>query len=330
MITRYENEIEGITFDLTPEEIEALKSIRIGGSGPKTPLSGLTEAELIAGFKSGRFKEPEVRAELKAKGYGDVAIDATIESAIEYAGPPTPGTPEAQKLVTSQQQAREQTKGPTSYADLSDAEIVANFDPQEAYRILVNEKGMTPASAAFKITQAEQKRAKEAEAEAGKKIDPLKTPQGQALAAKGLGPSLTVANIMEGAERGFWSPDDAYKALVTFKGLIEPEAATTLKMRGWQQGGQGQPQQAQQPQGAGMMTAAQGGPTPYNAPQMTGAPPAGMTQLQVPQTVYDTVVSAVQRGEDPQAAFGMATGGLTGKTALDRSLPYQGGLRVLR
>lgn len=302
----------------------------LSGGKVKTPLGDFSEAELIKALQAGilggqPFTEQQLREELTARKLGALAIEDAVQKARAQPTPATATTP-ARSAIRPPSLPGGAGYGDTSLGSFTEAEIIDQFPPEEAYRILVEEKGLAPAVAELRIRKA---LAAAAEKEANKKVDPLKTPEGQSLVAKGIGPSLSAQDYIKGAEQGLWSPDDAEKALITFKGLLPQEAVTVLKMRGWIQGGGGtglaagysepgvappgvqvpQPNQPPQPP-----------PTVYDAvarqmqtavqqqPQATaGIQP--MRQIAAPtQDIYNQVAAAYARGEDP----GLVYRGLTG------------------
>lgn len=103
-----------------------------------TPLSGLSEADLLAGLRAGRFTEQQVRDELKADGYGEVAINDTVDKA-------------RAKKITPPSLPGGAGFGDRGTGTISPEQLVETMGPDAAYRALVSERGIAPMQAQLQI-----------------------------------------------------------------------------------------------------------------------------------------------------------------------------------
>src|SRR3990167_748105 len=77
MITRYDSEVEDITFE-TPEETIARILGTSAGAGGKTPMASYSPSDLRLLWRAGRITEDEWRAELEARGNSSQAATDEI------------------------------------------------------------------------------------------------------------------------------------------------------------------------------------------------------------------------------------------------------------
>lgn len=247
MITRYDSEIEGITFQEPPPVSRFLEGLG-GSGGPATEYDGLTRAQLAAMYNEGRLPEAAYRDELQARGDGAAAIEEQVRKNKPEAGVasgPQQIAPPSFEGAAGVADPRSGVQTSTSLKSLSATDIIKGvkdglWSAEEAYKALIQDKGYS-------------QRAAEAELQlglggGGDGISPEMQALASQLETRGLGPNLSEQEIMMGAEYGFWSPDEAFQGLQAFQGMSPQEASSILQMRGWSGGGQPLAEQAgQQP-----------------------------------------------------------------------------------
>ena len=197
-----------------------------GDSEEVTPYKGLSLTELAAMYKEGRLSESDYRAELKGRKTGEKAVEELVN---KNAPDPNAPKPSAIKPPTMEGGA-----GLKDYTGLSETDIINKYKKgewtqQEAENALVASKGYSLGSARETLGPVAAEVAKStptAEQSAA----------ARALEARGITSKLSVADIIKGAEQGLWSPDEAYSALINLKEYSATEAATTLRLKGWQGG----------------------------------------------------------------------------------------------
>lgn len=123
-----------------PFDPNAFINEALGGPKVKTRYSGLSEADLRKAYIEGRISEADYRAELKARDYGEGAIEETVAGS------------RAQPTAT-----RSAIKPPSlpgaGYGDQTQPieQVIAEQGPEAAFRIQVEQNGLSPAMAAASI-----------------------------------------------------------------------------------------------------------------------------------------------------------------------------------
>lgn len=209
------------------DDTDALLDDLLGGDSNRShgtgPLKELTDAELDRAFREGQITEEQYRTDLKARGVKtESAVNIKVQQNAPTAQKP-PGFPAPSFLdpgVLPQVFQDVQTAAAndaTSLRSLSESDIIkgvkeGRWTAEEAYRALIEDKGYSPRSAEATLSM------------------------GLAPGEEDTSPDLSADNILAGVERGLFSPQDAYRALIEQIGFTPQEAEAAMLLR-WQKPG---------------------------------------------------------------------------------------------
>ena len=228
------NESIGIVFQEPPPPSQFLGD---SGAGETTPWKGTSVTELAKKFKEGKISEADFRAELDARAKNGEIGAKTIEDVIEANRPdPNAPKPSAIKPPTLQGGAGLQDYSNLAETDITNKVKKGEWTPEQGENALIASKGYSAGSAKETINAVRPA-----------VLSPAQAASIRALEARGITAKASEDDIIKGAELKLWTPDEAYEALVALKGYSATEAATKLRLRGWQGGPGGGGQQAQPP-----------------------------------------------------------------------------------